>query len=139
MDSGAITLGGTGTVGEVARLSSEPGARRTEDQELFSQVISRAKANPDETPEQKARGAAQQLVATALVQPVLKQLRESNNAAPPFAPNEAERTFRSLSDAALAQRMVGSEHWELVNVLARRMLTKMGTRAESAPAQGAKT
>ncbi len=137
MDSGAVTLGGSGIVGEVARIASEPGARRTADQELFSQVISRAKDKPNETPEQKARSAAEQLVATALVQPVLKQLRESNHAAPPFAPNEAERTFRSMSDAALAQRMVGSEHWGLIDVLARRMLTKLGTKAESA--QGAKT
>ena len=138
MDATAITLGGGRIAGDVARLAAEPGAsRRSGEQELFSQVISRAKAKTGETAEQRARSAAEQLVATALVQPVLKQLRESNNAAPPFAPNEAERTFRSFMDAGLAQRMVSSQHWGLVDHLARGMLKRMG--AASAPTEGQKS
>jgi Rod binding domain-containing protein len=117
---------------DIARLGADPGgSRRTDDQDLFSQVISRAKAGSNQTPEQRARLAAEQLVSTALVQPIFKQMRESNNAAPPFAPNQAERTFGSMLDATLAQRMVSSQHWGLVDHLARRMLGKLG--ADRAP------
>jgi Rod binding domain-containing protein len=134
MESGTLGFG-TGSIGAVSRIASEPGARRTNDQQLFSQVISRATAKADETPQHRARAAAEQLVATALVQPILKQMRESNNAAPPFAPNEAERTFRSFMDASLAQRMVSSQRWGLVDQLARRMLGRMGLPTDAAPTQ----
>jgi Rod binding domain-containing protein len=132
MESGTL---GVGNIGAISRLASEPGARRTSDQQLFSQVISRASAKADQTPQERARTGAEQLVATALVQPILKQMRESNNAAPPFAPNEAERSFRSFMDAALAQRMVSSQRWGLVDQLARRMLGRMGLPADAAPSQ----
>jgi Rod binding domain-containing protein len=132
MESGTLNLSTTG-LGNVARLASEPGSGRTDNQQLFSQVISRAKTDAAETPEQRARKAAEQLVSTALVQPILKQMRESNNAAPPFAPNEAERTFRSFMDASLAQRMVGSQRWGLVDQLARRMLGRLGQQSHTPP------
>lgn len=112
-------------------------SNKTTDQELFSQVISRAQSNKEETPEARARAAAEQLVATALVQPVLKQLRESNHAEAPFAPNAAERSFRSLMDAGLAQRMVTSQHWGLVDNLARGMLKKMGQDTAAGPPRAA--
>ena len=82
-----------------------------ENQASFSSVLSRAQTRPDkanQSPEQKAREAAEQLVATALVQPVLKQLRETNNAAEPFKPNSAERSFGQMMDTQLSQRIAGS-------------------------------
>jgi Rod binding domain-containing protein len=117
--------------GDVARIVAAPGAARTRDnQAMFSQIIASAKAKPDaETPEGRARTAAEQLVSTALVQPIFKQMRESNNAAPPFAPNQAERTFRSFMDAAIAQKMVHAQHWGLVDRLARGMLKRGGLGA----------
>jgi Rod binding domain-containing protein len=121
-------------VEDVARMGAPAGSGSLlSKQEQFSGLLARSKAA--QTPEERARSAAEQLVATALVQPVLKQLRESNNAAPPFAPNQAERTFRGLFDAAIAQRMVHAQHWGLVDRLARGMLTKMGLPA--APTTGA--
>src|SRR5262249_14926397 len=103
-DAGGIS-GLANRVGDVARIMVSPGgASLPARQEQFSGIMTGAKAGA-QTPQERARTAAEQLVATALVQPVLKQLRESNNAAPPFAPNQAERTFRSLFDAAIAQRM----------------------------------
>src|SRR5262245_38953074 len=107
-------------VGDMARTMAPPGGALLSKQEQFSGIMTRAKAEA-QTPEERARTASEQLVATALVQPVLKQLRETNNAAAPFAPNQAERTFRGLFDAAIAQRMVHAQHWGLVDRLARGM------------------
>lgn len=100
----------------------------------FSKVIGRM--NPDEmTPEQRAAEGAQQLVSVALVQPVLKSLRESNNAAGPFAPSQGERTFRGMMDATLAQRLVTGGHWGLVDHVARTLLSKEQGSAASKTAE----
>lgn len=96
---------------------------RSCDRDSFSAVLSRAR-HDDADPETRARTAAEQLVSTALVQPIFKRLRDSNNAAPPFGPGKVERTFGPMLDATLAQRMVGSQRWGLVDALARRMLAK---------------
>jgi hypothetical protein len=45
---------------------------------------------PGATPEQAARRSAEEFVASSLIVPVLKALREQNNAAPPFAPGDSE-------------------------------------------------
>jgi Rod binding domain-containing protein len=100
------------------------GFRQSESREDFAAALARAPASATDSREQRARDGAEQLVAVALVQPLLKQLRESNNAAAPFAPTSGERSFRSLMDAALAQRMVRSQSWPLVDHLARGMLSK---------------
>ena len=97
------------------------------DRDSFSAILSRARHDPSATPEQRARAAAEQLVSTALVQPIFKKLRDSNNAPAPFGPGKAEKTFGPMLDATLAQRMVTSQRWGLVDSLARRML------ANSAP------
>src|SRR5690606_15227257 len=62
-----------------------------------------APQKPGQSPEQRARGAAEEFVSVTLVEPVLASLRESNWAAPPFAPGDAERTFRPMLDARVAQ------------------------------------
>lgn len=72
----------------------------------------------------KAVKAAQDLVSVALVQPVLKHMRESNRAAPPFGPGKGERMFRSMKDADIARGLVGSGRWELVNAVAQKLLNK---------------
>ena len=85
--------------------------------------------NSAQTPEQKARSAAEQFVAVALVQPLLKQLRETNNAAPPFAPTSGEKQFQSLYDAEIAQRMVKAAHFPLVDRLSNDLLKKQAPKA----------
>ncbi len=95
-------------------LGIEP-SRGTPAQGDFARVLGRAGATGN------ARDAAEQFVAIALVQPVLSKLRESNGAAGPFKPNAAERTFRSMLDATLARRIVGSSSWALVDSIARRL------------------
>lgn len=115
--------------GGVAERANTPSMSRraaasTDEQEMFAAALSRAKEGG--TPATRAREAAEGLVATALIYPVLKQMRESNRAAPPFAPGRGERSFGQLMDATLAQRVVKSAHWPLVDALARRMLARMG-------------
>ncbi|MFG0256685.1 MAG: hypothetical protein ACF8GE_02165 [Phycisphaerales bacterium JB043] len=74
--------------------------------------------------EEDARGAAQELVAMTFVQPILSQMREMNNAAPPFAPGVGERRFGAMWDAEIAQRLVRSEGFGLVDAVARDVLSK---------------
>jgi hypothetical protein len=111
----AAVLGRTG----VGPLGSGPSLRK---------ASSRAGSAPE-----KAREAAEQLVAIGLVQPVLKELRESNRASPPFAPSQGERQFRALLDAELAQRIVRAARFPLVERLARELLT--GSGGGSAPSR----
>lgn len=74
----------------------------------------------------EAKTAAEQLVATTFVMPMLKRFRESNNAAAPFAPTSAEKSLRGLADTALAENIVRKSNWPLVEQLAQRMLRKGG-------------
>jgi hypothetical protein len=117
---GIAALGGVGT----APLVTSGQSKRKSDQEMFKDILAQAKVGGEGTPEERARKAAEQLVSTALVQPIFKRLRESNMAAAPFGPNQMERTFGPMRDAAFAQRMVGSQNWALVDRLAQRMLGK---------------
>jgi Rod binding domain-containing protein len=92
-------------------------------QRSFASILARDRGAPAD-PEQSARESAEQLVSISLVQPVLKQLRDSDGAAPPFAPTQAERQFRSLMDAELAQRLVRASNFPLVDRLARDLLAR---------------
>jgi len=76
------------------------------------------------TAEQRAVSTAEQLVAVALVQPLLAQMRESSNAAPPFAPTQAEKQIRALQDASVAQQIVHASRFPMVDRLARGMLDR---------------
>lgn len=112
---------------------------RTGRQLDFASVLGRAQARPDESVEDVARRSAEQFVSMALVQPLLKQMRESNHAAPPFAPSQGEKQFQSLMDAEVAQRMVRAAHFPLVDRLARDMLMKVSgvdaSRVAALPAE----
>ncbi len=66
-----------------------------------------------------ARAAAEELVAVTLVQPVLAQMRETNQAEGPFAPGHWEKTFAPLVDAEIARRIVGASGWGLVEEMAQ--------------------
>lgn len=93
----------------------------------FASILARAGAR-DAPPAQKARESAEQLVSIALVQPILAQARSANHAPPPFAPNQAQRTFGAMLDAQISHSIVKSQHWGLVDAVARRVL-KQGTDA----------
>lgn len=87
--------------------------------------------------EEKARKAAEDFVAATLVQPLLKQLRDTNQAAAPFAPGPAEKQFRGLADAQIAARIVRASSFPLVGRLASDLLrhAKAGDGSITTPAQ----
>ncbi|MEO0512094.1 MAG: hypothetical protein AAF108_04265 [Planctomycetota bacterium] len=72
--------------------------------------------------ETQARRAAEKLVAQTLVMPVLRQIRESNEAAEPFAPSEGEKQFGALFDQRIADDLVRAAGFPLVDRLARDLL-----------------
>jgi hypothetical protein len=79
--------------------------------------------------EAKAREAAEKLISTTLVEPILKQLRDSNNAAPPFGATPAEKQFGSLLDHRLSQDIVKSANFPIVDRVARDLLRNRGDSA----------
>lgn len=80
----------------------------------------------------RARHAAQEFVSIALVQPILSSLRESNQAAPPFAPGDVERKFGPLLDAEIARRIVTRTNFPIVDAVARRLLKTGGAPSGAA-------
>lgn len=86
-----------------------------ERQRDFSAVIARDDANP--RAEGSARRAAEDFVALAFVEPLLAQMRESNNAAPPFAPGPAEKQFGEIMDQVLSRQIVRASRFPLVDRL----------------------
>ena len=91
----------------------------------FSAVISRDQIEPGSTG--SARQAAEDFVAMAFVEPLLAQLRESNNAAPPFAPGAGERQFGEIMDQVLSRQIVRASSFPLVD----RLEADMTQRSES--------
>jgi len=112
--SGMINgVGMAGMDGSPAALDAS--LRLAEEQASFRAVLGRVSAG------EPARDAAERFVAMALVHPLLKEFRESNQAAPPFAPTEAEKQFGALLDAELANRVVRAAGFPLVDRLAREL------------------
>lgn len=131
MQIGSTTnsLGGAGL--------TNPAAARTglaRDQADFARILSmadpsRGGATTEAALDERARDAAEQLVAVVLVEPILKQLRESSHAAPPFAPTDGEKQFRSMLDAKLAHEITGAARFPLVERLARDLRSHLRTDA----------
>lgn len=119
--------------GDLSRMNS-PSTALEESQAGFASILGRAKT-AELPPEERAREAAEQLVGVALVQPVLKQMRENSWASAPFKPNQAERTFRGMMDAEFAQRMVKSQRWGLVDAVARRVLRQQSNPTQTPAAE----
>lgn len=116
---------------------TNPAAARTglaRDQADFARILSmadpsRGGATTEAALDERARDAAEQLVAVVLVEPILKQLRESSHAAPPFAPTDGEKQFRSMLDAKLAHEITGAARFPLVERLARDLRSHLRTDA----------
>lgn len=69
----------------------------------FAKLLARrANASDPAAHEAEVRKGVEELVSAVLVQPILKQLHESNHAAAPFAPTSAEKQFQSMMDGKLA-------------------------------------
>lgn len=119
------------------RTSGELARTRDADQEAFASILGRKGTRPaqaEQTPEAKAREAAEQLVAITFVQPVLSQARAARSSDGPFGQTQAERQFGGMIDGMTAERMVHAARWPLVDRLARDMLKHVNTKAQDKPA-----
>lgn len=72
-------------------------------------------AGAERTVDEQARQAAEQLVASALVTPMLSEIREEPLNAGLFHGGLAEDSFRQQMDGILADRIVKSERFPLVD------------------------
>lgn len=87
-----------------------------------------------DTKRAEAQAAAEGLVATSFIKPILTQVRESNNAPPPFGPTQAEKQFGSLLDNELADEIVRAAQFPLVDKLVEKFTQHLPTEsAETAP------
>lgn len=87
-----------------------------------------------EAKELRAGEAAQKLVASTLVEPILKQLRETNNAAAPFGPTEAEKQFGPILDGQIADRIVGAADFPLVERIKQDLMKNSAYSAQATQA-----
>lgn len=74
--------------------------------------------------------AAKTLVTEGLVKPVFESFRDGGFAADGFKPGAAERRFRPLFDAMLAERVVDGSNFTLVERTADRFERSMDHKAE---------
>ena len=65
--------------------------------------------------------AAEKLVATTFIKPMLKQAREMNDAPPPFGPTQAEKQFGALLDNKIADDIAASMYLAITDRMAREM------------------
>jgi Rod binding domain-containing protein len=102
----------------------------------FASVLGKVKQRGDETVEDYARRTAENFVAIGLVQPLLKKFRESNQAAAPFSPTQAEKQFQGLADAELAQRMVHARGFAVVDKITEQLVARAKGAAKPATTEG---
>lgn len=125
---------GAGAMPMVARAGS-PAALRDR-QGLFDSVLRGVREepaapgeSPDEAMRRRVRASAEEFISMALVQPILKQAREANQAPPPFGPGEGERSFGHLADAQVARRIVRSARFGVVDAVERQLLARLSPAA----------
>jgi len=68
----------------------------------------------------EARKAANELVASTFIVPMLSKLRETSLAEGPFAPGTAEKRFGPMLDEKLADRIVEASNFDIVEAIAER-------------------
>ncbi|GJM17895.1 MAG: hypothetical protein DHS20C14_01080 [Phycisphaeraceae bacterium] len=98
------------------------GMARSRTPELGADASPEARAANAEARAAESRDAAEQFVAKTFIEPVLSSVRENSQAAPPFAPTQAEQQFRAMADARLAIDVVKRANLPIVDRLARDLL-----------------
>jgi hypothetical protein len=78
-------------------------------------------ADADANPREAARAAAEKMVSSLFVQPLLDMALKSD-AEGPFAPSQGEKTFRPLLNQRLADEIVHKSDMSLVNAIVDRMV-----------------
>ncbi|MEE2906939.1 MAG: hypothetical protein VX527_03810 [Planctomycetota bacterium] len=77
--------------------------------------------------EERIHQAAEQLVATSLVQPILASLTKSPFREGPFAPGPVEERFTPLLHRHLSDRIVASSNFGLVQALTDQLTARTGS------------
>ncbi len=95
----------------------------------FAQLLQQATGG--QTRREMAREAATQLVAEALIMPVLESMRDSPMLRPPFAPGFAEKRFAPLLDQQIADRITGASNFSLVDQIVDRLLGPIAPSSSS--------
>ncbi len=78
----------------------------------------------EDSGEDEAREAAEMLVASALIVPILSDLRDTSRAQPPFAPGDAEQRFGPLLDVQIADRIIHAANFHIVDGIVQRYAAK---------------
>lgn len=126
--------GGFSTVLQMAGQAGLAGRKAVEEKGVMAPP-EQAMDGAEERAQRALRGA-EQLVSSALVQPILTKLRAANRAAAPFGPTEASKAFGSVMDAAVADSIVHSGGFAIVKRIASAMEGR-GAAREALPAAGA--
>ncbi len=82
----------------------------------------------------RAREAAEKLVSSTLVEPILKQARETNNTPPPFGPGKAEKQFGAFLDSKLSDQIVSAAQFPLVKRIQQDLLQHSGYLSDATKA-----
>ena len=102
------------------------GARDDSSLGAFDAIVNRLSDAPGAVEraavESTLREAAENLVSSAFITPVLAALRSSNQAAEPFAPGTAERRFGPLLDQHIADSIVKGGNFGLVDSIVERFM-----------------
>lgn len=128
---------------KLARDASPTEQARTAAQEDFASILSQSvaaraggaanKTASEMTPDEKkaqSRQAAQDFVAVAFIQPILKQLRNSSiggELPPPLGPGPGEKQFRTLADTQVARQLARAGNWPLVDTLTKNLQSGAGS------------
>ncbi len=105
---------------QAAQSATESGAAKAKS---GSSTAVDASANADALA--KARTAAEGLISTTFIEPILKQVRESNDTPPPFGPSSAEKQFSALLDTKLADEIVQAANFPLVERISQQLMKNM--------------
>ncbi|MCC7144901.1 MAG: rod-binding protein [Phycisphaeraceae bacterium] len=87
----------------------------------FQQAMS-SRVNAGSASAAQARQAAEQLVATTLVAPILQEVRQDPFRTEMFHGGSAENMFSSMLDTHLADRIVRKANFSLVDVIYRKVM-----------------
>lgn len=134
MEVGRLSTGAGGGLAPGVVPSDAAGlSQRRED---FLTALGRRGAQAGLDPAARARAAAEDFVSIAFVQPILKEVRQSDKTPPPWGPGPAEKHLRGLLDSATAQSVVRSARFGLVDRLASDLLSRSGAGAGQKDAEG---
>jgi Rod binding domain-containing protein len=136
MTPAAAQLDAAGIGMASVRPATTPGRFDGVDGDDFRTALERAATSAD-VRRAKAREAAEQLVATAFIQPMLATLRDSTFGAEMFEPGLAEQRFGPMFDQHMADRITQAAHLPLVDVITDRLVGRDAQPSADATARHA--